>query len=271
MSDQQTGQVAARLVSLTGKDAGGQPLFLVHAVGGTVNAYSALAKGLAGTYAATGIEAFGISEGEPVEELAEMVERYVAAVREAQPEGPYRIAGWSMGGIVAFEMTRELERRGAKVDFAALMDSPYDRPWGDPGGAGNAEISALRIAFAEDVAGSLGWDMPESASSDPLGWLAVAVAGDPESKYLPLVREDLERRFAVFCAHSHAVQHYSPSGPVNAELRLLFPDESVIPGDSARWAELSRAGARQVVVKGDHHSFLKAPVVSEVARFLSGT
>ncbi|MFJ2027240.1 thioesterase domain-containing protein [Streptomyces sp. NPDC087897] len=268
MSDQQTGQAAARLVSLTGREAAGRSLFLVHAVGGTVNAYGALAKELAGTCAVTGIEAFGISEGEPVGGLAQMVERYVAAVRGAQPEGPYRIGGWSMGGIVAFEMARELERRGVGVEFVALMDSPFDRPWGEPGGAGEAGTPALRIAFAEDVAGSLGWDMPQDADGDPLGWLAVAVAGDPHSKYLPLVREDLERRFAVFCAHARAVRHYRPSGPVDAELRLLFPDGSMFPEDSARWAALSRTGARRTVVKGDHHSFLKAPVVSEVARFL---
>ena len=41
--------------------------------------------------------------------------RYAAAIREVQPAGPYRIAGWSMGGIVAYEMARQLEALGEEV------------------------------------------------------------------------------------------------------------------------------------------------------------
>ncbi|MBB4923470.1 thioesterase domain-containing protein [Kitasatospora kifunensis] len=256
---------------MTGQDAGGQPLFLVHPVGGSVNAYRALAKCLAGTYAVTAIEAFGITDGEPVDELPEIVERYTAAVRDAQPDGPYRLAGWSMGGVVAFEMTRELERLGAKVEFTALMDSPFHFPWAEPGIADGAGTPQLRIYFAEDVASSLGWDLPPSAEADPLGWLADTVAGGKQGKYLQLVREDLERRYTVFRAHFHAVESYRPSGPVDAELRLLYPDGSGIPDAPARWVEMTRTGARQGVVEGDHHSFLKAPVVSQVASFLDGS
>ncbi len=260
----------ARLVPLNGRDADGPPLFLVHAVGGTVRAYNALAKGLAGTYAVTGIEAFGISDGEPVDKLTEIVERYTAAVRAAQPEGPYRLAGWSMGGIVAFEMTRELERQGAEVEFTALMDAPFEDPCPMPDVEAATESPELRTHFAEDVAGTLGLDMPASADADPLGWLATTF-GRGQAQYVALAREDLERRFTVFRAHFHAVEQYRPSGMVDAELWLLFPTDSIIPDHPARWAELTRTRARHAVVEGDHHSFLKPPVVSQVASFLSGS
>ena len=46
------------------------------------------------------------------EYIREMAARYVEALRAVQPAGPYRIAGWSMGGIVAFEMARQLEAGG---------------------------------------------------------------------------------------------------------------------------------------------------------------
>ncbi|MFD0563898.1 alpha/beta fold hydrolase [Kitasatospora saccharophila] len=117
---------AAQLVPLSPGAADGLPtLFLVHAIGGTVHPYAALAKALKDTYSVVGIEAFGLyGEGAPVDSLAEIVERYAAAVRAASPDGPYLLGGWSMGGIVAFEMARRLERDGAEVRFVAVLDSP---------------------------------------------------------------------------------------------------------------------------------------------------
>ena len=82
------------LVPLQPGSSGRRPLFCVHPVGGEVVAYRELARRLG-----TGQPVYGLQSPEPpLEDLREMAEHYAAAVREAQPEGPYRIAGWSMGG-----------------------------------------------------------------------------------------------------------------------------------------------------------------------------
>ena len=61
-----------------------------------------------------------------------LVAGYVDEIEKVQPEGPYRLAGYSAGGIIAVEMARELQRRGAAVELLLLMDAPPHVPswWG---------------------------------------------------------------------------------------------------------------------------------------------
>jgi thioesterase domain-containing protein len=55
--------------------------------------------------------------------IEEMAERYLREVRAIQPAGPYRLAGACFGGVVAFEMARQLEAAGERVDLLALLDA----------------------------------------------------------------------------------------------------------------------------------------------------
>jgi thioesterase domain-containing protein len=52
-----------------------------------------------------------------------MAERYLAAIRQVQPEGPYQLAGWSFGGKVALEMAQQLHKSGEAVALLAIIDA----------------------------------------------------------------------------------------------------------------------------------------------------
>jgi acetoacetyl-CoA synthetase len=54
--------------------------------------------------------------------IAEIAARNVDALLDVRPEGPYRLAGFSFGGLVAYEMAVQLQRAGAEVDFLGLID-----------------------------------------------------------------------------------------------------------------------------------------------------
>ncbi|MCP4562897.1 MAG: non-ribosomal peptide synthetase, partial [Bosea sp.] len=85
------------------------PFFCVHPVGGNVLCYGDLARHLGSDQPFYGLQVPDC-EGELfLTEIDEMARHYAAAVREVQPQGPYRLGGWSMGGVVAFEMARQLE------------------------------------------------------------------------------------------------------------------------------------------------------------------
>lgn len=60
----------------------------------------------------------------PFQKVASM---YIAEIRRVQPRGPYLIGGWSMGGIFAFEVTRQLLARGEAIKALLLLDSPCPR------------------------------------------------------------------------------------------------------------------------------------------------
>ena len=52
-----------------------------------------------------------------------MIADYTAQIRQAQPSGPYRLMGWSLGGSIAWDIARQLEQAGCEVAFLGLVDS----------------------------------------------------------------------------------------------------------------------------------------------------
>lgn len=102
----------------------GRPWFLVHPGGGQVHWYFGLAEHLGKEAPVYGLQALGFIDPELVyDNLSSIAERYLEAIRTVQPKGPYRIAGWSLGGTIAFEMACQLEKNGDTVEYLALIDA----------------------------------------------------------------------------------------------------------------------------------------------------
>ena len=101
-----------------------RPLFLVHPAGGHVFPFVGLAQCLGPDQPCYGLQARGVEEGqEPHTRIEEMAACYIEAIRSVQPEGPYLLGGWSMGGEIAFEMAQQLHARGERVALLALLDA----------------------------------------------------------------------------------------------------------------------------------------------------
>jgi len=100
------------------------PLFVVHGAGGNVLFLWTLARALGGDRPVWGFQAHGINGSEmPDPTIETMATRYVTELRAAH-DGPYILGGYSGGGIVAFEMARQLRAAGERVDRLVLFDSP---------------------------------------------------------------------------------------------------------------------------------------------------
>lgn len=102
------------------------PLFLLHPVGGGVQPYFQLAEYLdhdQPVYALQNYE-FGSYDEHPYASVEKMAQQYVEAVHGVQGTGPYLLGGWSMGGIVAFEMAIQLKNRGKQVGPLIMIDAP---------------------------------------------------------------------------------------------------------------------------------------------------
>lgn len=56
--------------------------------------------------------------------IAELVDRYIEMLRRVQTSGPYKLAGWSIGGIIALEVARRLLSAGQDVAYLGLIDTP---------------------------------------------------------------------------------------------------------------------------------------------------
>jgi pimeloyl-ACP methyl ester carboxylesterase len=100
------------------------PLYCVHPSGGSVHYYFRFAHALDDDQPVYGLQAAGLEgDGEPDTTIEVMAARYVAEIRRFQRDGPYRLLGWSLGGIVVFEMARQLRDLGERVDLAAVVDA----------------------------------------------------------------------------------------------------------------------------------------------------
>ena len=101
------------------------PWFCVHGAGGYAANFAVLARALGRDQPFYGLQSRGLSgDQEPIACLEEMVAAYLQAIRSVQPEGPYHLAGYSMGGCVAVEMARKLDRQGEEVAPPCHPGSP---------------------------------------------------------------------------------------------------------------------------------------------------
>jgi acetoacetyl-CoA synthetase len=102
----------------------GRPLFIVHGLPGDILELRVLALRMAGDRPLLGLRARGLDpRAAPHLTVEEMARDYVQIVRERQPQGPYAVAGYSFGGLVAYEMARALRRLGERVEFVGLLDT----------------------------------------------------------------------------------------------------------------------------------------------------
>jgi acetoacetyl-CoA synthetase len=121
----------------------GEPLFIVHGVGGTVIDLAALGRLIRSDGPVYAIQARGVDgQDSPLRTIDEMADYYVDAVREISPHGPYRLAGYSFGGVVAVEMARRLSPEN--VDKLILLDSfAHPQTWPS---ASRLQVSLAKLA-----------------------------------------------------------------------------------------------------------------------------
>ncbi len=100
------------------------PVFCLPPAGGTVMVYEPMARAFDGERTVYGVQAVGVDGlTEPLRTIEAMAEHSERVIRAVRPEGPYLLAGYSMGGLVAFELARRLTEGGHQVDFVGLIDA----------------------------------------------------------------------------------------------------------------------------------------------------
>jgi acyl-CoA synthetase (AMP-forming)/AMP-acid ligase II/thioesterase domain-containing protein/acyl carrier protein len=100
------------------------PFFCVHGATGGVLGFLQLVRHMGNNQPFYGIQSVGLDGKQvPLKRIEDMAAHYLREVRGYQPLGPYYLGGYSMGGIVAYEMTRQLRAAGESVALLALIDT----------------------------------------------------------------------------------------------------------------------------------------------------
>ncbi|AGA31110.1 amino acid adenylation domain-containing protein [Singulisphaera acidiphila] len=244
------------------------PFFCVHPIGGNVLCYHELARHLGSDRPFYGLQAAGL-EGEQTAEtrLDLMAARYIAAIREVQPEGPYHLGGWSLGGVVAFEMARQLQAQGEPIATLVLIDSQAIA--GVLGSIGPISDDQIDAAFLMDLTRASGAS-EDAGPGEDWGDLVTRGAQAGERLAAEFGQERLERLQAVFKANFLALAGYSPE-PFAGRPILIRAQGHAADGlfdATMGWGALATGGVTTHVLPGDHYSLLKSPTVEALAKIV---
>jgi amino acid adenylation domain-containing protein len=246
------------------------PLFMVHPAGGHVICYRGMAVQLAPHQPVYGLQPRGLEDGqEPIDSLPEMAAYYVEAIRRFRPNGPYRLGGWSFGGVVAWEMARQLRAAGEDVDLLALLDTS---PLTDETIAADPRDPAE--VMMQTIGGYAGWMAAERIRMDearhlPPREMAIAMIRQvADERLLPESRADLIIALTRVRSANLAAQATYDLRPYDGHLTYFRTEasaESELLGAAHEfWG--SRAGSVTVVpVTGDHGTILHEPHVTLVS------
>lgn len=103
----------------------GPPLFFVHAAGGSALFYRELAYVIPADRTMYSFQSQGFDGREPLHgSVEDMASHYATLARAVHPDGPYLLVGSSFGGMIAYEMARQLTAAGHAVPLCAQLDAP---------------------------------------------------------------------------------------------------------------------------------------------------
>ncbi|MEQ8784417.1 MAG: amino acid adenylation domain-containing protein [Roseibium album] len=244
-----------------------KPLFLLHAAAGTLGFYQPLVDAWTMDTPLYGLRANGLRPGEDCkpQSVEALASGCCEEIRKVQPDGPYRLCGWSFGGIVAFETARQLSENGQEVSFLGLVDSyaPDDlRAFEQTEGLEEAgfekacERAFLRDLFAADVEIEPDQDVVEQALGFP----------QFELMFPGGTAEDLHRLFAVYSANYKAALEYVPER-TDVSIHLVRATEGADGDYLDGWSALTSAKVQLHRVDANHFSVIHRP---ELKEWLSG-
>lgn len=221
------------------------PLFCIHPVGGNILCYRELAKALGPAQPVYGIQAFGLENGQtPLTSIEAMAAHYCEAIRQVQPHGPYYLAGWSLGGVIAFEMAQQWTAQGETVALVALIDS---------------------YAYTDEAARQ---SLQQEVQDETTLWayfqedLQRLTAGQSHTSAAD--EASLQTWWQLFRANTLALAHYVPAA-YRQPLLLFLADAA----DEHGWRTVANGGLSLCQIGGNHYTILQAPQVQTLAAQLS--
>ncbi|MFL6234420.1 MAG: amino acid adenylation domain-containing protein [Thermoanaerobaculia bacterium] len=241
------------------------PLFLVHPLSGELLLYRQLAAALGPNQPVYGFQALGFaSDAEPLDTLEEMAATYVQALLSFQPRGPYLLAGSSLGGVVAFEMARQLRSQGREAAFVGLLDSPDPAMLSRNEEDGEAEAEAVILGYLTQ--GNPPFSREHLRGLAPAERLDLLLqVGHEMGALAPAFgARELARLVRVVGANRRALRSYEPQ-PCRANLVYLRAAGSAEADDARVWAGLALGGAEIHEVPGGHLSMHFPPHVETLA------
>lgn len=253
-----------------------RPLYLIHPIEGSIAAFKTLTSKLS-------VPCYGLqcTKAAPLDSIQSLAAYYVNCIRQVQPEGPYRIAGYSFGACVAFEMCSQLQTQNQPVEYLFLFDGSHSyvaaytqsyRAKLTPGKESEAETEAL-CAFIQQFTGMEYNKLLETLL--PLSDLEarVNVAVDLiTSSHKNINRDSLHFAATTFYYKLKAADGYVPATKYHGNVTLLRAKTSSEYeqnlGADYKLSEVCDGKVSVHVIEGDHRTFLQGEGVESISSII---
>ena len=261
--------------------AGSQPpLVFVHPAGGDVLCYLDLARCLGSDRPFYGLQAVSLYEKRSLQRrVEEMAAHYIEELKAVQPEGPYFLGGWSLGGTIAYEMAQQLIASGQLVSQLLLLDSMSYRFQKEDVEEEGDDAALLLSLFSKAPAISPE-ELDKFQGDERIDYIikkAISLNLLPPGIDVAQVRPFLE----TYKANVKAVYQYIPQvypGTITLFKTTKQAVESQPDGSAAveqttkmtqdptkGWGEVAAGGVRVIYIPGRHATMLNKPHVETLA------
>jgi thioesterase domain-containing protein/acyl carrier protein len=253
----------------------GTPLFLVHDVSGEVLYARRLVR-----HIDAHIPVYGLVDtplgATPFRTIHARAKRHVRIIRQVQPCGPYRIAGWSLGGNLAYEIATRLLGEDETVEFLGLFGSTCavgngrkeHAPFDD-----NTLVLNLVLQTADETDSFLQDQLETMVKTADVETFA-RTCGEKQPLSQNMSLEDIRNYLVRMRASIRALDDYQPLSipiPIHLFSAMDERDDATLTRDThLGWSQVLPPKQIHVIpVSGTHYSMMRAPQIDALGRALS--
>jgi fengycin family lipopeptide synthetase D len=279
--------ITAAAGNLTDRTTNRLHLFLIHDGTGEVEGYIDFCGLLTGQFNCWAIRAQRLQGYAPRKStIEEMAQNYIEKIKALQPQGPYFIAGWSIGGTIAFEMVRQLEQQEEQISFLGMIDVvvPHHEPKTD---ISEFSIESETLFIHKHLPGIEITQHPETPEGINRVW-STAVEYIKNSHFDEKVIKELTAAYEAPIAPDDRQQNksigdlikalnlsrtliqarslYMPDGKINTPIHYFAASQSAEIINEQDWNNFCSTPIKIQKIPGDHYSMFKMPQMAVLAK-----
>ena len=209
--------------------------------------------------------------------VEETATRYLQEIRRVQPNGPYLLGGHCYGGVLAFEMARQLHNQGDTVGLLVVIDAILPETIIEPTDDDDAKF-LLRIAESMKTVSDVDLSVPFEELRDlPLTEKLNLINKKANCIFSNAELQDFLRHYELFKAHVQSMRSYVPLCYPHSITLFRALEEIVHDFDNPEWSindpllgwgKCSSKPIQFIDVPGDHFSIFVEPHIQELAKQL---
>ncbi|MFB4309162.1 amino acid adenylation domain-containing protein [Actinomadura sp. GTD37] len=237
------------------------PVFFVHPAGGLSWGYLQFQRHLGPDQPIYGLQARAFTQSELPGSVEEMAADYLEQIRAVRPSGPYHLAGWSLGGLVAYEMAVRLQDAGERVGLLALIDAYHGQ-----------DLESERREVLPELLEAIGIDAGMvAADGNPDMAQIMALLADRDDALATLGEDDLVNVYRNYENGLRQAERYRP-GRFRGDI-VFFTALRGRTGDSptgrSNWGPLVEGEIEDYPLDVDHHLLMEPGPAAEMGAVLA--